>query len=158
MMADRIEKSALEDIKRQGWHLIIVPEDEEGPGFVYSVGMMQTLNHPEIIMFGLETELMADVIDGMGLEIRKGRRFEAGLAKDLLKGYPCKMVPVAPKSHEEYLRYAIWHRRHVGKPGTLEAVQCVWPDKKGRFPDDPKCDAEVVAAQPMLGKAKPGKR
>lgn len=151
-MGDEIEERALEEIKKHGWHLIIVPDDEEGPGFVYSVGMVQTLKHPEIIMFGLESELMVDIINGMGEEIRKGRRFDkAGLAKDLLKGYPCKMVPVAEQWHAEYMRYAMWHRRQVGKAGTLAAVQCVWPDKKGRFPDDPSCSPEVVESQPILG-------
>jgi hypothetical protein len=46
--------------------------------------------------------------------------------------------------------YAMWHRRYVGKIGTLEAVQCVWPDKAGLFPGEPGCDAEVEALQPDL--------
>ena len=152
-MRDEIEQSALDDIQRYGWHLIIVPDDDEGPGFVYSVGMMQTLNHPEVIMFGLEPNLMVDVINGIGDEIRKGRRFAApGLFKDFLKGYACKIIPVAKRWHADYMRYAIWHHKHTGQAGEFEAVQCVWPDKQGRFPDDPKCDRDVVGCQPLLDK------
>ena len=152
-MRDEIEQQALDAIKQHGWHLIIVPDDEEGPGFVYSVGMMQTLNHPEIIMFGLDSDLMVDVIDGMGNEIRKGRRFaDPGLFDDFLKGYPCKTIPMAKRWHAEYMRYAMWHHKHTGQASVFQAVQCLWPDKQGRFPDDPRCHADVVAAQPLLGK------
>lgn len=152
-MPNEIEQRTLDDIKKHGWHLIIVPDDEEGPGFVYSVGMMQTLKHPEIIMFGLEPDLMVEIIHGMGEEIRKGRRFAGtGLADDLLKGFECKIVPVDKQWHDEYMGYAVWHRRQVGKAGTLQAIQCVWPDKRGRFPDDPLCNRDVVASQPILGK------
>ena len=153
-MRNEMEQRVLDDIKRYGWHLIIVPDDEEGPGFVYSVGMMQTLNHPEIIMFGLDANLMVDVINGMGEEIRKGRRFaEAGLFDDFLKGFACKITPVAKRWHAEYMGYAIRHHQHTGQAGEFEAVQCVWPDKQGRFSDDPKCDPKVVACQPRLDKA-----
>lgn len=150
---DEIQRRALDDIKQYGWHLITVPDDDEGPGFVYSVGMMQTLNHPEIIMFGLEPELMADVIDGMGHQIRKGRCFaRPGLVDDFLKDYPCKIVPVAKQWHAEYLGYAIWHRRYLGQPDTLQAVQCLWPDKRGRFPDEPSCSPNIKACQPLLAR------
>jgi hypothetical protein len=152
-MRDEIEERILEDVKQCGWHLIIVPDDEEGPGFVYSVGMMHTLKHPEIIMFGLETDLMVDVINGMGEQIRQGQRYaEAGLAEGFLKGHACRMVPVAKHWHAEYMRYAMWHHHHTGQSGAFAAVQCVWPDKRGRFPDDPRCSADVVEAQPLLDK------
>ena len=151
-MANDIKQRALDDIKQYGWHLIIVPDDEGGPGFVYSVGMMQTLKHPEIIMFGLESDLMVEVIHGMGIEIEKGRRFAApGLADDLLKECACKIIAGDKRWHEEYMGYAVWHRQHVGQAGTLQAVQCVWPDKQGRFPDDPSCNRDVIAVQPILG-------
>lgn len=150
-MPDKIEQRILNDIAEFGWHLILINSDDEGPAFVYSVGMMETLNHPEIIMFGLDTQLMADVINGMGDQIRTGRRFDAlGLFEDLLDGYACKVIAVSERHHPEYLGYAMWHRRHLGQIGTLRALQCVWPAKDGRFPDDPACDKRIAAMQPLL--------
>jgi hypothetical protein len=134
-----------------GWSLIGVPADQEGPAFVYSIGMIQTLGHPEIVMFGLDLSLMGSVINGIGDEIRGGRPFrEPGLYDGLLEGFACRISPVAVTYHEMYLGYAMWHRRHVGQINTLEVVQCIWPDRRGRFPDEAECDSAVVPLQPLL--------
>ena len=119
-MSDPVEQRVLDDIARFGWHLIQINADEAQPGFVYSIGMMETLGHPEIIMFGLARQLMGTVINDMGRQIRAGRNFaELGLFEDLLQGYACKIIPVHKRWHTRYLGYAMWHRRHVGKIGTL---------------------------------------
>ena len=150
-MIDDDDRNILDDIERVGWSLICISEDSEGPGFVYSVGMMQTLGHPEIIMFGLDIDLMANLINGMGKMILEGRRFdEVALYEDLLEGYACKCIPVAEKHHTEFLGYAMWHRRHVGQLGTLKAVQCLWPDRQGKFPDEAECDPRIRECQPVL--------
>jgi hypothetical protein len=150
-MIDEIEKRVLDDIAKFGWHLIQVNADDQGPSFVYSIGMMETLRHPEMIMFGLAPKLMATVINDAGRQIGAGRNFaEFGLFEDLLEGYACKFVSVQVRWHERYLGYAMWHRRSVGKIGTLTAIQCLWPDKAGRFPDEEGCADAVVAGQPLL--------
>jgi hypothetical protein len=131
--------------------LVGVPADKEGPSFVYYIGMVQKLDHPEKIMFGLDLTLMASVINGIGDEIRGGRLFrEPGLYNGLLERFACRISPVAEAYHKEYLGYAMWHRRHVGQIGTLEVVQCIWPDMSGRFPDETECDPAVVQLQPLL--------
>lgn len=151
-MLDRSEQRVVDDIEKCGWHLIMVNADEKGPGFVYSIGFMHTLGHPEIIMFGLEGKLMGNLINGMGDQIRKGRNFaELGLFEDLLEGYACKLIEVQNRWHTEYLGYAMWHRRYVGRIGSLKALQCLWPDKAGKFPDEPGCAPHVVNLQPLLG-------
>ena len=102
-------------------------------------------------MFGLARQLMGTVINDMGRQVRAGRNFtELGLFEDLLQSYACKMIRVHERWHREYLGYAMWHRRHVGKIGTLEALQCLWPDKSGKFPGEEGCHSEVVARQPLL--------
>ena len=113
--------------------------------------MMQTLDHPEIIVFGLDPNLMFQLVNGMGDEIRGGWRFdEPVLYEGLLEGFACKCLPVADPRHEEFLGYAMWHRRHVGRIGTLKAVQLVWPDKAGHLPGEPGCNPQVVQLQPLL--------
>jgi hypothetical protein len=152
-MIDEIEQRVLDDVAKFGWHLIQVNADDHGPGFVYSIGMMETLRHPEIIMFGLAPRLMATVINDVGRQVREGRNFaELGLFEDLMEGYACKFICVHERSHPEYLGYAMWHRRYVGKIGTLRVLQCLWPDKAGRFPDEDACDGEVVKLQPLLNR------
>jgi len=146
------EQRIVDDIRDHGWHVIGVDADDEGPGFAYSVGMTDTLNHPEVIVFGLDTRSMTSIVNGIGAEIRGGRRFDQpGVYADVLGGgVACKFVTVDPAHHPEYLGGAMWHRRHVGQPKTLRAVQCLWPDKAGTFPDDPACHPEVLRRQPLL--------
>ena|SRR5688572_21937841 len=150
-MIDPDEQRILDDIARVGWSLTGVRADEHGPSFVYSIGMMHTLNHPEIIVFGLDLTLMFNLVNDMGAQIRSGRRFEEPvLYDDVLARFACKVLPVIERHHEEYLGYAMWHRRHVGKIGTLQVVQLIWPDKSGLFPDEPGCHPAVVERQPLL--------
>jgi uncharacterized protein DUF4262 len=152
-MTDKVEQQVLNDVAKFGWHLIQINADADGPSFVYSIGMMETLGHPEIIMFGLAPKLMGTVINDAGRQVREGRNFaELGLFEDLLNGYACKFICVHERWHTEYLGYAMWHRRHVGKIGTLTALQCLWPDKAGRFPDEDACNGEVIERQPLLNR------
>lgn len=58
-MLDPYEQEALKNIEHFGWHLLHINNTAPEPEFVYSVGMMHTLKHPEIIMFGLHGRVMA---------------------------------------------------------------------------------------------------
>ena len=148
---DKVEERVLGDIARFGWHLIQINADTQGPAFVYSIGMMETLGHPEMIMCGLAPKVMATVINCVGHQVRKGRNFaKLGLFEGLLEGYACKVIPVHERWHTEYFGYAMWHRRYVGKINTLKALQCLWPDKNGKFPDEVGCNGEIVKRQPLL--------
>jgi len=101
-MLDEAEQRLLDDIANFGWHLIAINVSEHGPAFVYSIGMMETLGHPEIIMFGLDIKLMGSVLNDMGAQIREGRRFaELGLFEDILRGYACNVIRVDPGRHPE---------------------------------------------------------
>ena len=150
-MLDDREQKIVDDIARVGWSLIGVKETYEAPSFVYSIGMMQTLGHPEVIIFGLDVELMARIVNYIGEEIRTGRPFtEPGLYEGLIERFACKFLPVNKCHHADYFGFALWHRWHLGQAGTLEAMQCLWPDKQGLFPDEPGCNIEMARRQPLL--------
>ena len=150
-MLDPIEQRIVDDVAKHGWHIIAVNPSPQGPGFAYSIAMMETLDHPEMIIFGLERRLMSAILTYIRNEIRSGRPFrEPGLYEGLIDGFACKFARVAPRFHSTYLGYSMWHRRHVGKIGTLAAMQCLWPDKKGIFPDEAGCDTGIIRRQPVL--------
>ncbi len=153
---DPHEQRVLDDIAECGWSGIIIEDDNEGPAFEYTVSFMETLNHPEVIIFGMSRNAMHDILWGIHHAICGGRRFdEPGRYEDILEGYPCEFRPVHELQHTEYLGYAMWHRRHVGKIGTLEAMQCVWPDRQGRFPEDAAAHPDFVKRQPDLTSFRP---
>ena len=121
------------DVKEFGWHVILVPEDDQGPSFAYSVGLHKTFNHPEILVLGLEIKVMHQMINGIGDRVKEGTRFLSGQRyQDILSGYDCLFAEVEEKYYRDYFgQAAAFYRGH-----SFQVLQCLWPDKHGLFPAD----------------------
>ena len=39
---DDDERRVIEDVQQYGWHIVGVEDDQEGPGFAYSIGLYHT--------------------------------------------------------------------------------------------------------------------
>jgi hypothetical protein len=151
-MLEPEEQRVVEGIAKYGWHDLGVEEYGRVPGFNYTIGLMQTYDHPEVIIFGLTGKLRHGVLWGIVRDIHGGLRFDKqGLYDSLLQGFACASRPVHPSQHPYYLGYAMWHCRHRGLTGQLVAVQCFWPGKvDGKFPWEDGCSEEVRRRQPLL--------
>jgi hypothetical protein len=66
-----------ETIRNHGWALQAVPGDEDGPPFVYTVGLAG-FSHPELILFATSQATSATVLNDLGELVRSGRRLHAG--------------------------------------------------------------------------------
>lgn len=118
-----------DDIKNHGWHVLSV-FGEDVPGFSYTVGFKETLNHPEVIMSGLATDLMHHLLNDIGNLIKEGQSFSKGSISDqVIKNYSVKFIPVSEENRREYFRAA---SAYYGDD-NFQALQCVWPDEEGRF-------------------------
>jgi len=149
---DKAEKKLLADIKKTGWHVIIVPADEEGPGFAYSIGLYETFGHPEIIILGLKGEVAHGLINRIGDAVRQGKKFTSEkFYSGIVEGFKCFLLAVAEKNYEEHVGYARWY---YGKPFPL--LQCIFPTATGKFPWQWPSDKKHL--QPILGKRKPAKK
>jgi Domain of unknown function (DUF4262) len=136
-------------VAAHGWHCIGVPD--ASPEFSYTCGLLTTFDHPESIIFGLDSETAYTVLSAMVDAIRDGGSFATpGMYDGVLSDLPIAVRTVHPSQHELYLGYAMGHCRYTGKAGGLEAIQVFWPDKQGRFPFESECDSEVAAGQPRL--------
>src|SRR5258708_4069418 len=128
---DDCDRKVLADITRVGWTVIGVAEDEEGPGFAFSIGLFHTLGHPEVLIMGLGPQVAQQLINDMGDAIRKGHRFEAGQRHEgIAANFPLAFVEMDKRYYREYLGYAGWFYQGPDFP----VVQCLWPDKQGVFP------------------------
>lgn len=146
-----IEEGIVADIRKHGWQAICIEARADAPAFVYSVGLMHTFSHPEIIGFGLPTDDMHRILCAIVREIRGGRSFAVeGLYEGILEKYPIAIRAVHVSQLSIYLGYAMWHCRHTGAPGGLAAVQCIWPDRNGLFTWEEHCHPDVVKQQPRL--------
>lgn len=127
--------------------MLMIPEDEEGPSFAYSVGMTKMFGHPEIAIFGLSPDLMHRIINLIGEAVKDGRQFsDSETASGFLEGFDVRFSKAARSHYEEHFGYASWY--YKGDDYTV--LQCLWPDRQGRFPSDPDFSMALRRRQPLL--------
>jgi Domain of unknown function (DUF4262) len=144
---DDADIKTLSDIASHGWHVIKIPEENGTPGWAFSMGLYHSFGHPEVAIFGLPLDRMHTMINLIGELVASGQRLNGGsTSRDILDGYDCAFREVARQWHRPFFGYACWLYRGDDFP----VVQCFWPDRDGRAPDDPQCNAAVRGLQPRL--------
>ena len=136
-----------EDIKKYDLSVIFISEDEDGPGFAYSVGLYHSFKHPEIIVFGLKRELAGWIINELAQRIKAGERCEVGQEyTGLLEGYNCVFREAPKDCYREYFGYAMAFYKGHGFP----VLQLVWPDKENKWPWEIDFNHHWIWSQPLL--------
>jgi hypothetical protein len=144
---DEGEAKLLHDVKKHGWHVLLIEDDDEGPGFGFTVGLYHSYGHPEIILFGLPVDLTHAVLNNIGTDVKNGATFLADQEYEgILEAYRCKFLEVDRQWYSAFLGYAMWFYRGDDFP----ALQCVWPDKAQRFPWEPEFYQPWNGKQPLL--------
>jgi len=147
---DVSDQQVLDDVAEHGWHVMNVLELPEAPGWAYSIGLYQTFGHPEVVVFGLNSDLMHRMINYVGEDIRSGKRFEDGKQyPELIEAYSCIFKTVNVRWYQPFLGYANWFYKGTEYP----ALQCIWPDKKSLYPWDANFNPSWLYAQPLLFRA-----
>jgi hypothetical protein len=147
--ADLSERDAklLKALEQWGWFVTKVSASDSHPAFAYSMGLYETFNHPEIILCGLDLEVMHRLINDAAKRIRQGQRYyENCRYDDLIVGYPCEFRKVNPSRYDGLLNYAIWYYRGAVFP----VLQLIWPDPAGLFPWEGGSDDFSRKNQPIL--------
>ncbi len=141
------EQRVIDDVRRYGWHVVLIPERDGTPGWAFTVGMAKTFGTPELIVVGLNPKVAHSVLNEIGDRIRQGEVFRVGaLINGLLEGVTCTVRPVARKWFEWFVGYAQWY--HRGRPFDL--WQVMWPDHAGHFPWEPGFSPEWLSLEPLL--------
>lgn len=137
------------NVERFGWHCVSINDID--PPFIYTVGLMKTFDHPEVIIFGLEPKAGHSILSVLVTNVRNGSRYDSvGKHENVLDNFPIGIRPVDESNHESHLGYAMGFCREIGRIGELRAVQLYWPDADGRFPFEPNCELGVFNCQPRL--------
>jgi hypothetical protein len=149
---DETDRTIFGHLDRVGWAVICIPDDDEGPGFAYSLGLYETHGHPEVILIGMKTQTMYDLVNWIGKRVALGHRFEPGMpVEEVINKFAVWFLPVAGQHYREYLGYANWYYGST----TYPALQCVWPDMEGRLPWDEGVHPGIHEKQPLLGHPPP---
>ncbi|HWE82785.1 MAG TPA: DUF4262 domain-containing protein [Gaiellaceae bacterium] len=157
-----------DDVARVGWSSIgVFPtvDDDQTQQFMYSIGLPTTLDHPELIVYGLPYRQAHAVLFSAIEEIRRGAKLEPGTkTPNVLEGYDVLIRETDPLTAPHTFA-VVWSAVAAAGPAIQGAaepeprivdavppiVQVVWPDNEGRFPGDPDCDPATVADQePVL--------
>lgn len=158
---NKSQKKVAADIRQHGWHAVAVAsiegEADPRPPWVYTIGLEDTFDHPEVVIFGLNNdfEFMHYVLSEIAKRVAKGERFEHGAKKkDLLAGFTCPFARFPKTAYEEHLGQAIvWH-----ESPSFRAVQCIWPDPKKKLPWDPKFIPQLLDREPVFLRPDAGPR
>ena len=140
---ERLKEGIRKNVRGEpGWSAIgVFPEPPDHPNpFTYTIGLMENFNHPELIIYGCKADtahaILACAID----LIKDGTRFEPGERyRGVMKNYEMEArehPPGAPLN---------WASDYYGF--DAEAVQLVWPDADGVFPDEDGFDPKFVGHQ-----------
>jgi Domain of unknown function (DUF4262) len=130
-----------------GWRTAGEAAGAGGPAWRYTVGLHHTYQHPEVIVVGLAQATLQAVLDAVVRHVRAGHRFEAGERYDeILARYACAFERVDRRWYGAYLPEAI----AFDGAKRFPALQCLWPDRAGRYPSDRRCDPDVRATQGCL--------
>ena len=148
------EAKIIDNVAESGCFInYVFDPDGIAPEFGYSVGFTTTVRQPEVIVFGLPSDLVCFMINETLDQCRGGLRLENwGEINGLLEGHRCILRSVRPEAIErEFFNSAMWyHQREFGLP-LGKAFQIVWPGTLNRlFPWDDGCSPDVIEAQRSL--------
>lgn len=140
-----------EIVREHGWYAANI--NDANPPFLYTIGLMVTWKHPELIIFGLEVDSAYALFSGLIDDIKNGGSYsEDGVRVVELGGdkHRVGFRRAHPTQHPLYLGFAMGFLTSIGRMGELETMQVFWPDSKGIFPFDAGCDLGVFNLQPRL--------
>jgi hypothetical protein len=124
---------------------------ESTPAWTYTVGLVQSFEHPELVMTGLPDHA-PHLLDEVVERIRTGERFDASSPPLLACCIEVAFGEVHPAQwgqgrFDEWLRYYAWLGDETLEPA---AVQVLWANINGHFPLDPEFCVHGGRCQPLL--------
>jgi hypothetical protein len=136
-----------EHIKKYGLSVIKIESTEYLPSFAYSVGLTETFNHPEIICFGLSTELMHQLINDVAEIIREEGKLDLNKEySNVFENSRAKFLQIDKKNIEDYFGVAI---KYFGTT-KINGLQLIWTDRNNKFPWENGFEEEFRFKQPLL--------
>jgi hypothetical protein len=144
---DNFQLRTIVHVTQYGWSVVLIPANDAGPGWAYTIGLGHSHGSPELAMFGGDVYEMEEILNALGRQAAEGRPPSDGERReDVLRGWPVVFRAADPRWHEAAFGGALAFYRRT--PVTF--LQVVWPDPNGRFPWDEGTDGVYRRAQPVL--------
>jgi hypothetical protein len=146
------EQKIVDCVEKYGWFAMSVSpradSDDPQEWFSYTIGLPKSHGWPEIICFGLGSGRAYDLLaDAIAECEESGVAPSAGLELTKVIAGCNALLADASTIPDHYFGSAIWFARHAGTNVPPARLQLLWPDKAGKFPNDPACSEEVRRMQ-----------
>ncbi|MFH9754362.1 DUF4262 domain-containing protein [Streptomyces griseus] len=134
-------------MRQHGWHVVMVPEDEIGPGFAYTIGLSHTHGASELAMFGLDVHAMHRMLNRLGAKSAAGTVLTEGQRhSDVADGHQVALRQVDLRWYRTFFGKAIGFYRRPPFPVS----QVAWPDVDDRFHWEEQAEEGHRESQPQL--------
>lgn len=143
---DLLERTKL-NIDKFGLQVITVAATNYLPSFTYSIGLTQTYHHPEIICFGLPTDLGHEINNIVAGLIKDGEVFTCGeIYNNIFKESKAMFITVDKRNIDDYFGTGI----NYYQDKQFDALQLIWTDSNDRFPWEENFEEKYAYIQPLL--------
>ncbi|MGW2017846.1 DUF4262 domain-containing protein [Streptomyces sp. NPDC001927] len=145
--ADRADLTIIGDVRQHGWHVVMVPEDEIGPGFAYTIGLTHTHAAPELAMFGADIHAMHRMLNRLGEQAAAGAVLADGQRHpDVADGHHVALRQVDLRWYRTFFGRAIRFYRRLPFP----VLQVAWTGPDDRFHWEEQAQERHRESQPQL--------
>lgn len=136
------------NIEKYGLQVIGISATDYLPSFSYSIGLYESYQHPEIICFGLATDLAHTIINDVADLIKNGETIALNqeYGDQIFKESRAQFLPVDIKNIEDYFGAALNYYQHE----NFCALQLVWADRNNKLPWEDGFEEEFIYDQPLL--------
>ncbi|MCH7391140.1 DUF4262 domain-containing protein [Acinetobacter dispersus] len=136
------------NIEKYGLQVIGISATDYLPSFSYSIGLFESYQHPEIICFGLPTDLAHTIINDVANLIKNGEKIALNqeYGDQIFKETRAQFLPVDVKNIEDYFGAALNYYQH----DNFSALQLVWADRNNKLPWEDGFEEEFIYDQPLL--------
>lgn len=152
-------RAIIGSIERDGWTVVGIEPDgtSDRPGRIFTVGLIETFQHAELLVFGAVCEPILSALKRLAGQVQQGRGalpLNTPIAQAFGK-LPGTLKVVAPEIGGPYAGIAQSRAQQLGLPFSL--LQLVRPDQLGRFAWEPGFDRSLDSHQPALYDRVPGR-
>jgi hypothetical protein len=145
---DELMNTTKFNIEKYGLQVMGINETDYLPSFSYSIGLYESYQHPEIICFGLPTDLAHTTINDVANLIKDGETIVLNqeYGDQIFKESRAQFLQVDAKNIEDYFGAALNYYQHE----NFSALQLVWADRNNKLPWEDGFEERFIYDQPLL--------
>ncbi|MFB4278865.1 DUF4262 domain-containing protein [Nonomuraea sp. MTCD27] len=128
---DRRTRLTIGKVQEHGWQVTMIPRNEHGPGWAFTIGLWHHHRSPELAMFGLDIHDMQTCLNSLGDKVVAGEALKAGQEwQDIIDQRPVALKAVDHRWYHTFFGTALGFYRRPPFP----FLQVVWPSPDNTFP------------------------